>query len=460
MYRKNLPITTGKFPAKTTNRFNCSHNNSIFSKGTGTQSYITKGSRFSIAAFLLLITAFLSMGCESPGSVGEDIVDDDENVVSETVYLDDYTIIRENSFSGRLANTAVGSYDDPIYGNMRSVALLKPSISPSEVDTIRENDTITLRLIFNGDIYGDSLATSNYEIYEVGEIWRGAQLRYNEEVPVDMTNQVGQFQVQASQDTVVVELSEFWKSKYAEYFNSDLSAAQRDSVYINNFPGLAIVPSEGNENIRFLKTQVTEDDSDGDDDEEELITSFLYETMVQDDDDDDENTGPDIIPVRDWGASFIREGGSADSYGNFFLHNSERALRIDPNLPEDLASKNIVNARLILSKNNEPQKNTSFVARPNTNLIRAHVFDDDPHDVMAEIFTTEPNFATSLNDTSSAFLLNITQYVLNDVYGEVKDHKIYVTIQSVNGLIYSSHFFDPNSADIRKPRIVITYVEE
>lgn len=453
MYRKNLPITTGKFPAKT-NRSNCSQNNSIFSKGT--QSHITKGSRFSIAAFLLLITAFLAIGCESPGSVGEDIVDDEENVISETIYLDDYTIIRENSFSGRLANTAVGSYDDPLYGSMRSIALLKPSISTSDVDTIRENDTVTLRLIFNGDIYGDSLATSNYEIYEVGEIWRGAQLRYNEEVPVDMTNQVGQFQVQATQDTVVVDLSKFWQNKYAEFFNSDMSSAQRDSVYINNFPGLAIVPSEGNQNIRFLKTQMNSDESD---DEEELITSFLHETMVQDDDDDEEETGPDIISVRDWGASFIREGGS-DAFGNFFLHNSERALRIDPNLPEDLASKNIVNAQLVLSKNNEPQKNTSFVARPNTNLIRAHVFDKDPNDVMAEIFTSEPNFSTSLNDTSSAFLMNITPYVLNDVYGDVKDRKIYITLQSVNGLIYSSHFFDPNSADIKKPRIVITYVEE
>lgn len=455
MYLKNLPITTGKFPAKT-NRSNCSQNIPIFSKGT--QSNTNKGSRFSVAAFLLLITAFLSIGCESPGSVGEDIVDDKESVVSETVYLDDFTIIEENSFSGRLANTAVGSYEDPLYGTMRSVALLKPSISTSEVDTIRENDSLTLRLIFNGDIYGDTLATSNYEIYEAGEIWRGAQLRYNEEVSVDMSSPVGQFQVRATQDTVVVDVSEFWKNKYAEYFNSNLSSAERDSVYINNFPGLAIVPSEGNQNIRFLKTQLSGEGSGDDEDEEELITSFLYETMVEDDD-DEEDTGPEVISVRDWGASFTREGGS-DTFGDFFLHNSERALRIDPNIPEDLASKNIVNARLILSKNNEPQKNTSFVGRPNTNLIRGHVFDDDPNDVMAEIFTSEPNYSSVLSDTSSVFLMNVTQYVLNDVYGDVKDRKFYVTIQSVNGLIYSSHFFDPNSADIKKPRIVITYVEE
>jgi hypothetical protein len=181
--------------------------------------------------------------------------------------------------------------------------------------------------------------------------------------------------------------------------------------------------------------------------------------MVQDDEDEEEDTGPEIISVRDWGASFIRNNGS-EEFGDFYLHNSERVFRFQPNLPEDLASKNIVNAQLILSKDNAPQKNTSFVARPNTNLARVHVFDEQPNDVMAEIFTTETPYVTMLSDTSSAFLMNITQPILNEVYGEVKDRGFYVTIQTVNGLIYSSHFFDPNSADIRKPRIVITYVEE
>ncbi|MDR9366128.1 MAG: hypothetical protein RI575_12365 [Balneolaceae bacterium] len=458
MYRKNLPITTGRFPAKT-NRFNCSQNNSIFSEGT--QFYANKGRRFSIAAFLLLITAFLSTACETPGSVGDDIVEDEEDVASETIYLNDYNIIQENSFSGRLTYTAVGSHDDPVYGAMNSVALLKPSISISDVDTIREDDSISLRLIFNGTIYGDSLASSSYEIYEAGKIWRGASLRINDEIPVDMAGKVADFQVPASQDTVVVELDQAWIDKYAGFYNSDpdLSSAERDSVYIQNFPGLAIVPSENNQNIRFLKTQTIGDDTDTEDGEE-LITSFLFESNTQEDDEDDEeNTGPEIISLRDWGASFTREELS-DDFGNFYLHNSERVLKFQPNLPEELGSKNIVNAQLILSKNTDPQKSTPSVARPNTNFIRAHVFEEDPFDVMAEIFTTQPSFAASLNDTSDAFLMDVTQFVLNDLYGNANKQSIYITIQSVNGLIYSTHLYDPDSDDIRKPRIVITYVEE
>lgn len=452
MYRKNLPIITGKFPAKI-NSFNCSQNISILSEGT--QFYTNKGSRFLVAAFLLLITAFLSTACETPGSVGDDIVEDDEDVVSETVDLDNYTIIQENSFSGRLSYTSVGSYEDPLYGTLNSVALLKPSISSSEVDTIAEDDTISLRLIFNKTIYGDSLAASSYEIYEVGKIWRGAELRYNEEIPVDMTSKVAEFQIPAEQDTFVVDLDQTWIEKYAGFFNSDpeLSSSERDSIYIRNFPGLAIVASEGSENIRFLKTRETNDEDD-----EELITSFLFNSMA-DDDDDEEESGPDIIQVRDWGTSFTRKNVS-EEFGNFYLHNTERVLKFQPNIPEELASKNIVNAQLILSKNSNPGKNTPFAARPNTNIIRAHVFEEEPFDVMAEIFTTSPNFSAALNDTSNVFLMDVTQYVLNDLYGEANNEGIYVTIESVNGLIYSTHFYSPNSDDFRKPRIVITYVEE
>ncbi len=457
MYRKNLPIITGKFPAKI-NSFNCSQNISILSEGT--QFYANKGSRFLIAAFLLLIMALLSSACESPGSVGNDIVEDDEDVASETIYLDDYTIMQENSFSGRLTYTPLGLYEDPLYGTMNSVALLKPAISASQVDTIREDDSISLRLIFDETIYGDSLTTSSYEIYEVGKIWRGAELRYNEEIPVDMTSKVAEFQIPATQDTFVVDLEQAWIDEYTGFFNSDpdLSAAERDSVYIRNFPGLAIVPSEGNQNIRFLKTRETEEDTD-DEEEEELITSFLFESATEDDDDDDENTGPEIIQVRDWGASFTRQG-ATEEFGNFYLHNSERVLKFQPNIPEELSSKNIINAQLILSQNRTPLENTASAARPNTNLIRAHVFEEDPYDIMADIFTTQLNFSTSLDDSENAYFMNITPYVLNEVYGDVEDQGIYITIESVNGLLYSTHFYGPDSDEIRKPRIVITYVEE
>lgn len=452
MYRKNLPITTGKLPAKI-NSFNCSKNNSIFSYGIHKSK---KGSRFPIAAFLLLMTAFLTSACEEPGPVGEDIITGEEPVQSQTVYLQDYTLVEENAFSGRLANTAVGYFDDPVYGTMKSVALLKPSISTSDVDTVGSQDALSLQLIFSDSVYGDSLATSTYEIYEAAEIWRGAELRYNQEIPIDMSHKIAEFQVDADEDSLVIDLSREFVTKYAEYFNADtsLTTAERDSIYIYNFPGLAIVPSESNQNIRFLKTLPSNTDNSND---EEAITSFFLTSPDQDDEEDD---GPVTLFARDWGVSFTRQ--TEPTYpNNIVLHNTERILKFQLDLPkEELQTKNIVFAQLVFSKDSSPVEGTPQIKRPNTNFIRGHVFNEEPNDVMAEIFISEPNYIAALNDTSNAFLMDITQHVLNKVYGDAEDRIMYVSIQSVNGLFYSSHFFDPNSADVKKPRVVITYVEE
>lgn len=458
MYRKNLPIITGKFPAKI-NSFNCSQDNSDSVNGT---DFSIKGSRFSIAAFLLLITAFLASACEEPGSIGGDIISGEDPIESQTIYIHDYSVLEENSYSGRLAHTAMGYFEDPIYGTVKSTALLKPSISTSEIDMIGLQDTLSLQLIFDDAVYGDSLATSSFEIYKAAEIWRGTELRYNREIPIDMSHKVGEFQVEAGEDSIVVDLSRGFMIEYAEYFNADtsLSSAEKDSLYINHFPGLAIVPAEGNRNIRFLKNLTANEDTEGG--EDQFITSFLLKTSNQDDDDDDddEEDGPVEIGVRDWGASITRQM-EPDYADNIVLHNSERVLKLQLELPEEeLSSKSIVNAQLVFSKNNDPLQSSPQITRPNTNFIRAHVFDEEPVDVMAEIFTSEPNFATSLNDTSNAFFLNITQHVLNDVYGDAESRIMYISLESVNGILFSSHFFDPNSADIRKPRLVITYVEE
>lgn len=456
MYRKNLPIITGKFPAKI-NSFNCSQDNSDSVNGT---DFSFKGSRFSIAAFLLLITAFLASACEEPGAIGGDIISGDDPIESQTIYIQDYSVVEGNSYSGRLPHTALGYFEDPLYGTLKSAALLKPSISTSEVDMIDLQDTLSLLLIFDDTVYGDSLAASTFEIYKTAEIWRGTELRYNREIPIDMTHKVGEFQVEAGEDSIVVDLSRGFMVEYAEYFNADtsLSSAERDSLYINNFEGLAIVPSESNRNIRFLKNLTDNEDTAAG--EEQSITSFLLKSNNQNDDDDDEEDGPVVIGVRDWGASFTRQM-EPDYPENIVLHNTERVLKLQIDLPEEeLFSKSIVNAQLVFSKNNNPLQNSPQVTRPNTNLIRAHVFNEEPADVMAKIFTSEANFATSLNDTSNAFFLNVTQHVLDEVYGEAESRILYVSIESVNGILYSSHFFDPNSADIRKPRLVITYVEE
>jgi len=219
------------------------------SNSSNTKFLNSKGSRLSIAAFLLLIIPLI-VGCESPGSVGEGLGPDGSSVTTDEYSVTDITPVEENFFSGRLSNSAMGYIEDPLYGTVNAVAVLKPVISTSAVDTLVEGDRMTLRMVFNPSIYGDELSVSDYEIFELSEQWRGNELKYNEAAPVDFSSKVAEFQV-ADEDTVEVELSAEWVEKYSTYFNSN--DANRDSLYTREFTGLAIVPAETNSRVRFLR---------------------------------------------------------------------------------------------------------------------------------------------------------------------------------------------------------------
>ena len=407
-----------------------------------------KGSRLPIAAFLLLSIALLNLGCESSGSVGDGLVSDEDSVERLTYEVENIETVDVNSFSGRLQNSSLGYVEDPLYGTIQSVFLAKPSINAS-VDSLREDDRLSLRFIFNSTVYGDDSSVSSFEIYEVDEIWRGNQLRHNNEVSINFSEKVGEFQL-ADEDTLVVPLSEEWTEKFAEFYNSE--AANRDSLYVNNFAGLAVVPSDNNRKIRFLKNQP-------DSDEEQTLTSFLLNTPVAPEEDEEigEDQDEEVVEIglRDWGSTVMRTD-EPDLEDGFVLHNSERVLKVDIDLPqEELQSKNIVNVRFLLSVDRLYEDAIPFPrTRPET--IRAHAFLTEPTDLVGEIFTRDPSFVATLDNTGEFYSMNITQFVLNDVFGEFEQGSIYISLESVNGLLFSSKFFGNDSPERQKPRIVIT----
>jgi hypothetical protein len=484
MYRKNLHNTTGISPVKS-NPLNYSNVFSINNKS----KFLNKGSRSSVVAFLLLITALIFLGCESPGTVGEGIGTGEESVESLTVNVENYEILEENTYSGRLAYTALGYFEDPVYGTLKSIALLKPSISRGQVDTLQHGDKMYLRLILSSNVYGDENSVSSFDIYEADEIWRGTQLRYNSEIEVNYSSKVGEFQI-ADEDTVEIEMSQEWTDRYIDYYNE--TASNRDSLFVQNFPGLAIVPSENNQKIHFLRHAEEE--------EGDLVTGFLVESFAETDEDDEngngngngddngndnnddngddndndndndngdngeddengvEEDGRERLILRDWGASFVRSN-APENAGNLVMHSAERVLRIGTDVPvDDLKNKNIVNAQLILTKDNSPNEMYPNITRPLNDLIRINVFNREPRDIMAEIFTVDPAFFATIEDDEDTFKIDITDFILDKVYGDVEDKMLYLTIQNVNGILYSSTFFDSQARDDLKPRIVITAV--
>tara|TARA_R100001143_G_scaffold61071_1_gene61163 strand:+ start:6878 stop:8179 length:1302 start_codon:yes stop_codon:yes gene_type:complete len=411
-----------------------------------------KGSRLMIAAFLLLMTTFPFMGCESGGSVGSDIIPNNDGIDSQTVGFNEINRFNENNFSGRLTNTSVGYVEDPLYGTIESVALIKPVIiRASDLGSIQEDDKMQLRLEFRDEIFGNRSATSEFKIYEVGELWRGNQLRYNGQIDVDRSVEVGEFQLQNEQ-AITVDLSDEWTQKFAEFYNSE--SADRDSTYRNNFTGLAIVPSQTNQNLRFLRTGSDPDDP------ELVLTRFIVNSPVDETDDDEESDdGVTELSLRDWGASYIRTDVPEQNSG-FTLHSTETILELIPNISSaQFSSRNISNATLVLTKNQNVEQLQPDFERLSPDIVQLHVFEEKPSDIMAEVFTNDPDFFRINEDDEDVFLVDITQYVLNRVYGERSDDKLYLTTQISNGLLYSTQFYDLNAPEELRPRIVITFIK-
>lgn len=442
-------------------------------------SSIQKGSQYLLVAFLLLITSLSSTGCESSGTVGNDLIDKGEFMGSEILNVTEKRVIEENTFSGRLIFTAIGHLEDPVYGTVEATGLIKPAIFRDQIEIISAADTLYLRLIFEPDAYGDANSLSSFEIYELAETWRGNQLRYNQPVPdLDRSVKIGEFTL-ADEDTVLVEMDHDWKMRFAEFYNSTEDESIRDTEYRDNFPGIAIVPSGQNQKIRFLKTGRTQVD------EQTVLTSFLInrppleeengEGEEGDGEDDGENgdeNGEDdengeeeevddgirLIGLRDWG-SVVNRSGEPEQPEAIVMHNTERVLELDLQLPvERLSSKNITNAQLLLTKNRESENMYPQISRPESDLLRVHLFRDLPSDLMAEIFTRDPAFFRINDEGNDQFSIDITQYVLDEVFGDVPGRKLYITTQIVNGIIYSDQFYDSTADESLKPRIVLTFL--
>lgn len=450
MYLKNLLNITGTLPVKKSELLN--------QPATPTEfkiiSFDYAGSRSPIAAFLLLMVVFLTVACSDPSPVGDGLNNDNDEVITQEFDLDEITTTYVNTYSGRLENTSMGYVNDPLYGTLQAIALLKPSISTSEVDSIGEDDVISLKLVFTSEVYGDESSTATYELYEPAELWRGRELRYNQStIQIDQNSKVGEFQV-GSEDSVEVELSPEWVEKYLDVYNAP--SAERDSLLRNEFRGLAIVPAETNSRLHFLKHRPDEDE-----DSEDLILESATSLLVTSPATDNEDEVVRAFSMRDWGTSFEKSD-EPDNSDKILLYNTGRILKITPPdlNPEDLEGSNIVSAQLLISADSSSTTADPSFVRPKAEVLRIHQFINEPTDLGAEIFDRSANYGSGRNEDDDAlFNIDITDYVLNNLFGGNEDPILYLSIQGDNGILYNTEIYNQDGPENRKPRLIITYVK-
>ena len=201
------------------------------------------------------VSGFLLTGCESPGTIGGSFTDPGTQIQDTVFAVNDVETESYTTFSGRLSFFSAGRFNDPLFGNLNATSFIKPALPGlAPRDTLSSSVQMNLRLRVEEDsVYGDTLSTANYDLIEIDQIWRGRAVQLYDELELSQ-NVVGSFSIDESTDSVDVPLSSDWVQRYRAYFNT--ISANRDSLYLYDFHGLALVPQNESKIIPFNPSQV------------------------------------------------------------------------------------------------------------------------------------------------------------------------------------------------------------
>lgn len=394
----------------------------------------------TVFSLFLVVSVFtlLMIGCEDPGSVGGDFTDPGTQVQDTVFSVSNVRTDSFATFSGNQSFFSAGQFDDPLFGNISAMSLVKPTL-PGIVrgDTLVQNTEMNLRLVFGDSLlYGDTTSTAEFDLVEIGEIWRSKARRLYDDIQLTQ-NQIGSFQVDGETDSLEVPLASEWVSRYRAYYNA--ISANRDSLYLYDFQGLAIVPKNNSMIIPFNSTS----------------SRF---TII--------NPGEDTssVPASQWAYSLDRSNaGQPPSGSTKAISTFEKVLKFDMDLSrEDLGSANISRVELVFYQNDEVLESSINQApgsakRPE--ITTANLFLSEPQGLPEILTSSSVVSRATYNDEDGSYSFDITRFtngVLVD--GVPENNSFYITLQSNNGLIESGLLYNDEAPEGKRPKIIVTYI--
>jgi hypothetical protein len=398
---------------------------------------INKG--FFSLCISLLTLLFIFNGCEDPGSVGSSYVDR-PTLTFDTLSISQTDFLSYKGYSGRLGFIPMGHYSDPIFGEIDVKGFLKPSRSPAIPDSVQLQENFEMKLnvaLDSLESYGDTLAQTNFSVYEITSNWRSNALRIDDNIQYG--DLIGSFTV-SDQRNIVVDLNQQWVDKYKTFFYNSNEIADIDSSYNYNFGGLAIVSDQQNSKVSFSR-------SDG--------TRFLFINNAATD-----TTDTVSVPMQDWGFTLDRTGAAIPN-NTYPIHTTLEGM-IGVTMPDSLLradnnSKNIIRADLVFY---EAGQDLETNLPPNS--IRLPVTSLNMH--LKELI--EPAYeyqfgnieflGTPTGDDNRAFQINITNYVNDVIFGNESRRELILGAGSPSGALRSTLLYNENAAENVRPKIIIT----
>lgn len=382
--------------------------------------------------------ALLLIGCEDPGSVGSGFVGEETRIVTDTLQVEGLQEHSFTSYSGNLPYFSAGAFEDPLFGDVRTVSYLKPDLPiNSAAETFLDNADMRLELFLDQrQVYGDSARAAEFDLVEVGEVWRGGSVRLGESLPLDQANLLGSFTV-GDDGTAEVEIAHEWVSRYRDFFMS--LESNRDSLYRFTFPGLALVPRNSDKMIAVNPEN----------------SMFVID-----------NPGLDTVEVgvSTWAYSLERTVNDPVPEGRSPLHGTlESVLSFDlPALQEAVGSINVSRVELVIYEDSVGMENaldraSSTAGRPDLPSLRLHRVERGTAPESLDPGT--PLAAGVYDPDDAAFHFDLTTFVRTGGLEASEGFDFYITGPPHDGVVRSSLIYNNEAPPSKRPKLIVTSVQ-
>ncbi|NGP75163.1 hypothetical protein G3570_00850 [Balneolaceae bacterium YR4-1] len=385
--------------------------------------------------FLVSVSGLILSACESPGSVGGSFTDPGTELKDTAFAVTGVETESYTTYSGRLNFFSAGQFNDPLFGNLNAQSYIKPSLPGLTSDTLRSDLQMNLRLILDDNsLYGDTLSTADFDLVEIDQIWRGRAVELYDDIDLSQ-NLVGSFSVDEATDSVDVPLASEWVQRYRAYYNT--IGANRDSLYLYDFHGLALVPRNESKIIPFNPSRIR------------------FVTIENGSD-----TSSSITPSQ-WAYTLDRSNATdAPTGSSKAISTFEEVLKFDLDLSrEDLGTVNISRVELVFYQNNQALQSSISGSARRPAVNSAGLYFSRPEDIPASLSTASALSRAFYNETDGSYRFDITGFtngVLLD--GTDDERSFYLTLQSNNGILGSSLLYNEDGPEDKRPKIIVTYI--
>jgi len=398
-----------------------------------------EAAKFWRLVFPLLLIVIVA-GCnEEPGLVGADLISGEDNFTFDTVFVTDIEQVQSKAYTGRLPNAPVGFYSDALYGDVTARTLLKPDITlrPS-LPNIDLQAEITLTLVFDTtNIYGQVPSADQFSLIPVGNTWRGREFFNDTFVFFNSAFSFADFS-RSSQDSVDIEIPVLQVQELARFYNE--TSQDRDSLFRRDFRGYLASPKENLAN-KISYIDISE-------------SSFKVRNPT-----DSVDTR---LPVGDWAYTVERTNPPPVASDRFVIHSTNELL-INTSFFEELReyeNKNILKAELVLYEDTEALTTTlgPEETRGRQPILESHFGTrlDKPFDFT---FGTGDTLGRK-REQENTFRFNITRYVNQFLFTEPESEEFYISINAEDGILSSTTIFGPTAEEAKRPKILLTIIEE